>query len=135
MGHSYLPDVSVLSTFECYSFPTVTLPSPLFYLSLLVKGLTTSQANLRLAISGPNILEVTYVPTFMAVFLDEIYEPTQMLLITVGVLYALIGSLEEAITALIIIVLMAMVREDKSQHRTIGRPKYCTCMAYRPGDA
>ena len=49
------------------------------------------------------------MPGFLATFIDKIYEPTQLLLITVGVLYALFGGVEEAITALVVIILMANV--------------------------
>jgi hypothetical protein len=61
-------------------------------------------------LSSDTVEQAVQMPSFFATFVKEIYEPTQLLLIGVGVLYAMVGGLEEAVTALVVILLMANVR-------------------------
>eukprot|EP01105_Mastigella_eilhardi_P024510 TRINITY_DN6400_c0_g2_i3.p2 TRINITY_DN6400_c0_g2~~TRINITY_DN6400_c0_g2_i3.p2 ORF type:complete len:258 (+),score=61.27 TRINITY_DN6400_c0_g2_i3:51-776(+) len=79
-------------------------------------GLSEAEARARLRIFGRNTVEPPRDSGFLLVFLKEIWEPTQLLLLIIAVLYALVGERSEAVLALSIICLM-MVCEAFSEHR------------------
>jgi hypothetical protein len=68
--------------------------------------LYTIVARERLYQCGPNEISAPDAPSYLHIFLDELYEGPQLLLMAVGVAYALLGSMEEACTALVVILLM-----------------------------
>jgi magnesium-transporting ATPase (P-type) len=69
-------------------------------------GLYTIVARERFDHCGANHVETTHTPTYVHIFLEELYEGPQLLLLCVGVFYALLGSMEESLTALVVILLM-----------------------------
>lgn len=71
-------------------------------------GLTASEARDRLREYGANRIEVLAMPNYLSFFVKEIYEPTQLLLLCVGGLYVMFGSLEEGATAFIVIFLLVV---------------------------
>eukprot|EP00271_Cylindrocystis_brebissonii_P008768 TRINITY_DN23257_c0_g1_i1.p1 TRINITY_DN23257_c0_g1~~TRINITY_DN23257_c0_g1_i1.p1 ORF type:complete len:1087 (+),score=134.22 TRINITY_DN23257_c0_g1_i1:592-3852(+) len=73
----------------------------------VVAGLSEAVAAERRARHGENSWEsVKLGIPFLAFIVKEIYEPTQLLLVGVGVLYALVGEVEEACAAFGVIALM-----------------------------
>ena len=54
--------------------------------------LYTIVARERLWQCGPNELDTTYLPTYLSIFFEELYEGPQLLLMGVGIAYALLGS-------------------------------------------
>jgi len=75
------------------------------------KGLSTSEANIRLQKSGPNQLSKPYTVSFLGIAREEIAEPMILLLLTVGVLYTIFEwpHLEDAMTIFIVIFILVMV--------------------------
>ncbi|KAH3766482.1 cation-transporting P-type ATPase [Pelomyxa schiedti] len=78
-----------------------------------IVGLPHVDAMSRLAQCGPNVIfpekkATTALSAFLLMFLKEVHEPTQILLLLVAVLYSLVGEVGEAIFALSIICLMMM---------------------------
>lgn len=69
-------------------------------------GLYSTVARERLYQCGPNEVSPPNAPSYLHIFLDELYEGPQLLLMAVGVAYALLGSMEEACTALVVVLLM-----------------------------
>ncbi|KAH9571482.1 hypothetical protein CY35_02G096300 [Sphagnum magellanicum] len=70
------------------------------------RGLTTSEAVARMKEHGSNRIEVLDMPGYFSFVVKEMYEPTQLLLLCVGILYVMFGSLEEGATAFVVIFLM-----------------------------
>ncbi|CAM6098046.1 unnamed protein product [Calypogeia fissa] len=70
-------------------------------------GLSEAEAEHRYSKYGANETVIRKDPGYWSFFVKEIYEPTQLLLLCVGVLYLMFGSLQEAITAVVVILLMA----------------------------
>lgn len=62
-------------------------------------GLAAVEAKRRLAVHGPNTIAVSLVPPFWSVFLQELHEPTQLLLLAVAAIYSLVGKISEALAA------------------------------------
>lgn len=86
-----------------------------------LSGLTKEEAAERLSKYGPNIVSqpttrVGIVFAFFLVFLKEVHEPTQILLLVVAVIYALVGEVVEGCVAIGIICLM-MLCEAVSEYR------------------
>jgi Ca2+-transporting ATPase len=71
-------------------------------------GLTAQEAAARLSQKGPNHLFTPAPVRFWAIAAEEIREPMILLLISVGVLYALWGGLGDAITIFAVILLLVM---------------------------
>ena len=67
-------------------------------------GLSPAEAARRLQQAGPNRLFTPAPVRFWAIAWEEIREPMILLLLIVGVLYSLWGSLGDAITILVVIV-------------------------------
>ncbi len=78
-------------------------------------GLTHEEAAMRLRELGPNDTPLR-LPTFCLVFWEEIREPLQLMLVVIGVLYAVWGELTEAIVAWVVIILAVLV-EIASEYR------------------
>lgn len=72
-------------------------------------GLSTSEANSRLARFGPNRLAKPYEVRFWAIAKEEVAEPMILLLLGVGVVYSVWGKLEDALTIFSIIIALTFV--------------------------
>ncbi len=72
-------------------------------------GLRGSEAVKRLAVYGPNRLSKPYEVKFAAIVKEEISEPMIMLLLVVGFFYTLWGKLEDALTIIVVILLLVFV--------------------------
>jgi Ca2+-transporting ATPase len=85
-------------------------------------GLTEAAAARRLAQYGPNRLAEEKREPWWEVLLDELREPTVLLLLVTGVLYSLWGELEDAITILAVILLVAGVElwNEQRAKKAIG---------------
>jgi len=73
------------------------------------RGLATAKAGARLARVGPNRLVAERQVTFWRVAKEEVAEPMILLLLAVGVLYALWGDLADALAIFAIITGIACV--------------------------
>ena len=71
-------------------------------------GLTSEQARQHLAESGPNVLFAPKPLRFLSILWEEIREPMILLLLFVGVVYALTGKPEDALTIFAVIVLLVL---------------------------
>lgn len=71
-----------------------------------VTGLTTNEANHRLKTSGPNQVFTPYHVTFWGIFKEEVTEPMILLLLVVGSFYSLWGEAGDAITIVIVIIVL-----------------------------
>lgn len=69
-------------------------------------GLTDKEATQRLSRYGTNILVKKQETRFLEILREEITEPMILLLMAVGVLYSILGSLMDALTIIIIIMLL-----------------------------
>ena len=69
-------------------------------------GLDEATVQLRLSQFGPNRLIEARQQTIWQVFLEEIREPLILLLLGTGVLYAVWGSIADALTILVVILLL-----------------------------
>src|SRR5258708_8248839 len=69
-------------------------------------GLDEATVQLRLTQFGPNRLAAAKQQTIWQVFLEEIHEPMILLLLGTGVLYAVWGSIGDALTILGVILLL-----------------------------
>jgi Ca2+-transporting ATPase len=69
-------------------------------------GLDEPSVQLRLAQFGPNRLAEAKQETVWQVFLEEVGEPMILLLIGTGILYAVWGSIGDALTILVVILLL-----------------------------
>jgi len=72
-------------------------------------GLTDQEAAKRLAKYGPNKLVEEREIRFLAILREEITEPMILLLIAVGVLYSIWGTLADALTIITIITILVLV--------------------------
>ncbi|BBN14343.1 hypothetical protein MPTK1_6g10870 [Marchantia polymorpha subsp. ruderalis] len=70
-------------------------------------GLSHAEAETRYRRYGGNESVIYSEPGYWSFFLKELHEPAQLLLLCVGVLYLTFGTMEEAITAFLVIFLMA----------------------------
>lgn len=80
------------------------------------QGLTAAEAARRLAESGPNQLTRPEDEAWYSELLEELTEPMILLLLAVGVLYAIFGERRDAITILIVI-LITIVAELATEWR------------------
>ncbi len=85
------------------------------------RGLTAGDVGSRLAQSGPNRLREVEHEGFWEEYLEELREPMILLLLATGVLYSILGTLEDAVTVFAIIftlVAFEVVNEQRA-HRAI----------------
>ncbi len=73
------------------------------------RGLSAREASVRLAEVGENLIAAVRRLRFLDVLWEELREPLILLLIGIGVLYSLWGSLGDAVTIFAIILLLAFV--------------------------
>lgn len=76
--------------------------------SNLEAGLTGQEAAARLNRYGKNTLTQEREIRFLGILREEITEPMILLLIAIGVIYSLLGSLADAATIIIIIILLVL---------------------------
>lgn len=72
------------------------------------EGLSSAEAERRLKETGPNILTHPEKISFFSIAIEEITEPLILLLLAVGVLYAIWGGLEDTITIFVVIILLVL---------------------------
>ncbi len=72
-------------------------------------GLTNQEAAKRLATHGPNKLVEEREIRFLAILREEITEPMILLLIAVGVLYSIWGTLADSLTIITIVTILVLV--------------------------
>jgi Ca2+-transporting ATPase len=72
-------------------------------------GLTDQEAAQRLSKYGMNRLVEETEIQFLAILKEEITEPMILLLIAVGVLYSVLGSITDALTIIAIIIILVLV--------------------------
>jgi Ca2+-transporting ATPase len=85
----------------------------------LEKGLTSLEAADRLAAQGQNTLVEENQIRFLGLLREEVTEPMILLLIAVGVLYSIWGTLTDALTIITIITLLVLVEawnEYRAKH-------------------
>ncbi|MGD0643984.1 MAG: cation-transporting P-type ATPase [Candidatus Bathyarchaeia archaeon] len=72
------------------------------------KGLTSQEAAQRLTKYGKNTLVEQKEIRFLDILKEEITEPMILLLIAVGVLYSFLGGLSDALTIIVIIIILVL---------------------------
>jgi P-type Ca2+ transporter type 2C len=72
------------------------------------KGLTDQEAAQRLSKYGKNTLVEQREIRFLGILKEEVTEPMILLLIAVGVLYSFLGSLSDALTIIVIIIVLVL---------------------------
>ena len=72
------------------------------------KGLSDQEAAQRLNQYGKNSLVQQQEIRFLGILREEITEPMILLLIAVGVLYSILGSLSDALTIIVIIIILVL---------------------------
>ena len=83
------------------------------------EGLSTATASERLAQYGPNTLPSEAERTWLAIALEMLKEPMFMLLLAAGVLYMVLGDLQEGLIlfGLVLVVLaLTLYQEGKTEH-------------------
>src|SRR6266516_1968505 len=85
------------------------------------RGLSEAEAHHRLAEYGPNRLSAGKRESLWQVFLEEMREPMILLLLATGVLYAIWGSLADAVTifAVILFVISLEIFNEYRAERAI----------------
>ncbi|HYM39170.1 MAG TPA: cation-translocating P-type ATPase [Thermoplasmata archaeon] len=86
-----------------------------------VRGLSPAEARDRLATQGPNRLREKEREGFWEEYAEELREPMILLLLVTGVLYSVLGTLEDAITIFAIIFTLVAVEviNEQRAHRAI----------------
>lgn len=74
-----------------------------------VHGLSRAEAAARLEPNGPNLLRAAREEPWWEEALESIREPLQLLLLAIGILYFLLGEIEDAITIVAVIVAVTAV--------------------------
>ena len=77
-------------------------------LSKITTGLSTSEADSRLAQYGPNQIFKTTKVNFWEIAKHEVTEPMIILLLVVGFFYSIWGKFEDAITIFVVIFLLVL---------------------------
>jgi Ca2+-transporting ATPase len=83
------------------------------------KGLTEQEAAQRLTQYGKNTLVQQREIRFLSIFREEVTEPMILLLIAIGVLYSVLGNLEDALTIIVVIVILVLAEvwnEYRAKH-------------------
>jgi Ca2+-transporting ATPase len=104
------------------------------------QGLSGQEAAARLGKYGGNVLVTQRQIRFLDILKEEITEPMILLLIAVGVLYSFLGSLEDAATIIVIIVVLVLaeVWNEYRAKRSVAALKQLappTAMVLREGHA
>ena len=102
------------------------------------RGLSVDEATARLGRSGPNILTQSRREPWWEEVVEPLTEPLVLLLIAVGVLYAILGELEDALTIFFVILAVAAVEiaseaRAKRAIKALGRLSAPTTMVVRSG--
>ncbi len=79
------------------------------------RGLTAEEATSRLARVGPNRLREREREGFWEEYLEELREPMILLLLVTGILYSILGTLEDAVTIFAIIFTLVAVEVINEQ--------------------
>ena len=82
-------------------------------------GLTREQAAAQLAVDGPNELPSAQPRTLLAIAIDVVREPMLLLLVATGIVYLLLGDLEEALAilgAIGIVIGISLYQAQKTEH-------------------
>lgn len=72
------------------------------------KGLSSGEAQKRLAEFGPNLIFKPSKISFFKIAQHEVTEPMILLLLVVGIFYTIWGKLEDAITIFTVIILLVL---------------------------
>jgi len=72
------------------------------------KGLTEQEAAQRLNKYGKNSFVQQREIRFLSIFREEVTEPMILLLIAIGVLYSVLGNLEDALTIIVVIIILVL---------------------------
>jgi Ca2+-transporting ATPase len=83
----------------------------------LARGLSSGEAHARLVAQGPNLLREEEHEGFWQEYLEELREPMILLLLVTGVLYSILGTLEDAVTIFAIIftlVALEVINEQRA---------------------
>eukprot|EP00833_Pecoramyces_ruminatium_P002748 jgi/Orpsp1_1/1176780/evm.model.c7180000058963.1 len=98
----------------------------------LEKGLTTQEADFRIKLNGPNILEPEDEETMIGKFLEQFKDPLIMLLLGSATLSVLMGQFSDALSillAIVIVLTVAFVQEYRSEKSLEALnqlvPNYC----------
>ena len=104
-----------------------------------IHGLTSKEAQERLQLDGPNELSSAKPQSILAIAWSVVSEPMFLLLISCGIIYLLIGNMEDALILLgsvAIIVTMSFFQEKKSE-RTLEALRDLTsprALVFRDGE-
>ena len=82
-------------------------------------GLTRREAAAQLALDGPNELPSAQPRTLLAIAIDVVREPMLFLLVATGIVYLLLGDLEEAVAilgAIGIVIGISLYQAQKTEH-------------------
>ncbi|HII41463.1 MAG TPA: hypothetical protein HA326_09670, partial [Thermoplasmata archaeon] len=79
------------------------------------RGLSSEEVRARLARSGPNRLREEEHEGFWEEYLEELTEPMILLLLVTGVLYSILGTIEDAVTIFVIIFTLVAVEVVNEQ--------------------
>jgi len=98
----------------------------------LEKGLTTQEADFRLKLNGPNILEPEEEETLLRKFIEQFKDPLIMLLLGSATISIIMGQFSDALSillAILIVLIVAFVQEYRSEKSlealTQLVPNYC----------
>ncbi len=72
------------------------------------EGLTDQEVAQRLNQYGKNSLVQQREIRFLSIFREEVTEPMILLLIAIGVLYSVLGNLEDALTIIVVIIILVL---------------------------
>lgn len=88
-----------------------------------ITGLTSAEAEQRLARGGLNVIFTPTRVTFLDILWEELREPMILLLLVVGVLYSVFGEPGDAVTIFSVIVLLALaeVQNEYRAKRAVNR--------------
>lgn len=82
-------------------------------------GLTESEAVLRLATYGPNVLPSGQKTTFLSIVAGTLKEPMILLLVATGIVYFLIGDLRESlaiVVSILAVIAISVTQKQRTEH-------------------